>query len=63
MDIFGQVTCEKSPLDWLASFVYLGNRTGADGDLMTPVKHRLAQAANAVKQGYSVFSNNKATQS
>ena len=61
MDIFGQVTCEKSPLDWLASFVYLGNRTGADGDPMTPVKHRLAQAANAVKQGYSVFSNNKAT--
>ena len=28
---------------------------------MTPVKHRLAQADNAVKQGYSVFSNNKAT--
>ena len=28
---------------------------------MTPVKHRIAQAATALKQGYTVFTNNKAS--
>ena len=52
--------CEREPLDrdWLASFVYLGNRTSADGDPLVPVKHRIAQAAAAFTNGRTVFTNN-----
>ena len=59
MAVFGHVACEGDPLDWLASFVYLGNRTSADGDPLVPVKHRIAQAAAAFTRGRTVFTSNK----
>ena len=59
MEIVGHVECEKDPLDWLASFVYLGNKSSADADPLVPVKHRIVQASTAFTQGRTVFTSEK----
>ena len=52
---YGAVKCEGEDLEWVNSFVYLGNRVDGGGDNSVPVAYRVALAGQAFRKALTVW--------